>query len=69
MQNDQPIVIKVLNGQSTGKAAGKDVQNHILQISGSALYEILNFQQASTGTLELITTAPGVEVYTFTFGP
>lgn len=54
-----PIMVQVL---LNGKAA-----NPIL-VQRNQLYTVLNLDKPSSGTVELITAAPGLEMYTFTFG-
>ena len=50
------------------KYAGKDVQDGILKVEESALYNIITSEEASTHELELQIKNPGVEIFTFTFG-
>jgi thiol-disulfide isomerase/thioredoxin len=48
--------------------AGTDLTSGKLQTSGADLYNIVNSEEASSHTLEIIVSNPGFEIYTFTFG-
>ena len=52
----------------TGPAAGKDVVNGILTVTGSRLYQVVANPVAGIHTLKFIVTTPGLQAYTFTFG-
>ena len=57
-----------LNGQPLGASAGKDVTAEGLTVGPHALYELINQPTAQPGVLEITATAPGLELYAFTFG-
>jgi len=40
----------------------------VLEVTGHTLYKLIDLTAPASGTLELIPTDPGVEIYTFTFG-
>jgi cytochrome c biogenesis protein CcdA/thiol-disulfide isomerase/thioredoxin len=64
-----PIKVKVLyNGEAIVSNAGKDVNASTITVPDHELYEALSFDDAQAGILELTASAPGLEVYTFTFG-
>jgi cytochrome c biogenesis protein CcdA/thiol-disulfide isomerase/thioredoxin len=66
---NKPMPVKILlNGQPIIANQGKDVANSVVEVSHHALYEILKFNQAESGVLELIAPYDGLEMYTFTFG-
>ena len=57
------------DGKPVTDAAGSDVQNGEVTISGNRLYNLINNPDGSgTHTLELIIYSPGLEAFTFTFG-
>jgi thiol-disulfide isomerase/thioredoxin len=66
----QGATVEVLqDGKSATDAAGSDVRNGKVIISGSRLYNLINNPDGSgTHTLELIIDSPGLEAFTFTFG-
>lgn len=67
--SNKSIAMKVfLNGKPMTTHAGSDVINGTLMVSNHTLYEVINFQTSENGILELSSTTPGVEMYTFTFG-
>lgn len=68
-QNNQSIQIKVLlNGNPVMDQAGSDVKDGIVEVNQHALYSLLSFKAGTDGIIELISAAPGLEIYTFTFG-
>jgi cytochrome c biogenesis protein CcdA/peroxiredoxin len=65
----QPIKVKLLlNGEQVVKEKGKDVVDSSIVVSGHRLYEAVVMKSSSNGVLQIIASAPGLEVYTFTFG-
>jgi hypothetical protein len=63
------VKVKVMyNGAPLTNSAGSDVKDGILDVSGHTLYNIIALPQATSGELELISTEPSLEIYTFTFG-
>lgn len=67
--NDKPIAVKVLlNGAPIASEKGKDVVNGIIKVERHKLYEAVVLKSPGEGDLELISSDPGLEVYTFTFG-
>lgn len=66
---EQPIQVNVLfNGHSLKNNAAKDVVDNQILVKNHRLYEVFTSPEATEGQLELTTTAPGVALYTFTFG-
>lgn len=64
-----PIEVKVLlNGKPVVDGKGKDVVDSKITVNRYDLFELLNLPVSSSGRLELIAGAPGLMVYTFTFG-
>lgn len=57
-----------LNGKPVTNQAGKDVSNSIVSVSSNQLYSLIELPHENEGILELTATAPGLEIYTFTFG-
>lgn len=65
----QPIKVKLLlNGEPVLAGKGKDVSDSSIIVNKHSLYEILNLPHIDNGILQIIPQAPGLEVYTFTFG-
>lgn len=63
------IEVKVLfNGQPITKVNGKDVVKGAVVVGKHKLYEVVVLPKYGTGILQLTTFAPGLEIYTFTFG-
>ncbi len=66
---NKSIQVKLLlNDNSITTDMGKDVVNSSITVYKHTLYEALHFNQATTGILKVISSTPGLEVYTFTFG-
>ena len=66
----QPIPVKLLlNGKAIPKGdQGADVVKSAIKVSNQTLYRILALGNADSGELEVISSAPGLKLYTFTFG-
>lgn len=65
----KPIKVKLrLNGELVVKEKGRDVMNSVITVNRHALYEAVVLPRSGNGILELTASAPGLEVYTFTFG-
>jgi thiol-disulfide isomerase/thioredoxin len=65
----KPVVVKVLlNGKIVHDNAGDDVMNGQVVVNSSRLYHLVRLPADADGVLELIASAPGLEMYTFTFG-
>jgi cytochrome c biogenesis protein CcdA/thiol-disulfide isomerase/thioredoxin len=63
------VAVKLLlNGKPLADDSGADVLNSQMQVSQNRLYSVLNLKKDYEGELEIIAAAPGLEVYTFTFG-
>ncbi len=62
-----PVTL-LLNGHPVIKEKGTDVINSVVTVSNHRLYHVIEFDTAQSGTLELISHDPGLEMYTFTFG-
>lgn len=56
-----------LNGVKVTKGAGIDVQNSVVKVGESRLYELLNLEKMQEATLEIAADRAGLRVYTFTF--
>lgn len=64
-----PIKVQVkLNGKPIADQSGKDVNSGIVTVKGAKLYRLVELNNDTHGVLELISTEPGLEIYTFTFG-
>ncbi len=66
--NEAELSIFIDGEPITSEYAGADVYAGKLQTSGADLYNIINSEEASSHTLEIIVSDPGFEIYTFTFG-
>lgn len=65
-----PVNLTVLlNGRLIATNSGHDVSNSRVQIIHHQLYSIVDLKKADEGVLDIIAINPGLEVYTFTFGP
>jgi cytochrome c biogenesis protein CcdA/thiol-disulfide isomerase/thioredoxin len=65
----KPIAVKLLlNGLPLTHEQGQDVVESQIEVNQDRLYALIQFNQESEGTLELIALSPGLEIYTFTFG-
>ncbi len=63
------VVDVMQDGQPIGAAAGSDVQNGKMTVSGNRLYNIVNNPDGGgEHTLELKVETPGLQAFTFTFG-
>lgn len=63
------IRVKVmLNGEGVQSEKGGDVTNSTMTVTSNRLYEVISLPAASNGVLQITASAPGLEVYTFTFG-
>lgn len=67
--SNKPIEVKVLlNGKPIAQGAGKDVHEGKIMVDGYALYEVVSLPVFGESFVELVASAPGLTVYTFTFG-
>jgi thiol-disulfide isomerase/thioredoxin len=66
--NEAELSIFIDGEPITPEYAGTDVDDGKLQTSGADLYNIINSEEASSHTLEILVSNPGFEIYTFTFG-
>ncbi|MHB1291692.1 MAG: cytochrome c biogenesis protein DipZ [Sulfuricella sp.] len=65
----KPICVSIrLNGEAVGTHAGKDAPGGVLTIERNTLYELIDQKAPKNGVLEIITDAPGLEAYAFSFG-
>lgn len=65
----QPVTLTVLlNGKNMSESFGKDVVDGKLQVRENRLYSLVDLNQESDGVLEVIADAPGLQIYTYTFG-
>jgi cytochrome c biogenesis protein CcdA len=63
------IEVKLMwNGEPVTNNKGKDVTDSTIKVDSHALYEAVILDKADSGTIELTASAPGLELYTFTFG-
>jgi cytochrome c biogenesis protein CcdA/thiol-disulfide isomerase/thioredoxin len=71
MGNTTNKMIKVellLNNKKIQTRKGKDVVNSSIEVNKHSLYEAIAFDQPVNGILQVISSSPGLEMYTFTFG-
>jgi len=71
MGNTTNKTIKVdllLNGKKIMNKKGKDVIDSSIDVNKYSLYEAIALDQPANGILQVISSSPGLEVYTFTFG-
>lgn len=67
--NSQPLRVNLLlNGETVVSPKGKDVVQSTIEVRGPRLYEALVLDHPMEGILQISPSAPGLEVYTFTFG-
>lgn len=67
--NNKPIKVKLfLNGEQLIDEKGKDVSDSSIVVNRHALYEVIDLKHLNDGLLQIITSEPGLELYTFTFG-
>ncbi|NIP61778.1 MAG: redoxin domain-containing protein [Nitrosopumilaceae archaeon] len=62
------LTVTLDGNQLPEKYAGNDIANGIVNITEPDLYNIINSNEASTHTLEIMVNEPGFRIYTFTFG-
>ncbi|WP_454784348.1 cytochrome c biogenesis protein DipZ [Legionella sp. WA2024007413] len=60
-----PITVKVI---VTDPSSGKKLQERTIVVDKYSLYELISQKKFTNGYLQIITSEPGVKVYTFTFG-
>lgn len=66
---DSPIQVKVsLNDKAIDTEKGKDIVSSTITVDRHDLYEVIALPSSSYGVLQLTASAPGLEIYTFTFG-
>jgi len=58
----------LLNGKKITSEKGKDILDNGINVNKHTLYEVITLTEPGTGILQIISSAPGLEVYTFTFG-
>lgn len=64
-----PVMVTVkLNGQAITSDSGSDILSGQTKVVSQQLYTLVQMAKGDEGTLELIATNPGLEMYTFTFG-
>jgi cytochrome c biogenesis protein CcdA/thiol-disulfide isomerase/thioredoxin len=61
-------VALLLNGKKILVEKGKDVVNSNIKVDKHTLYQAIALNKPKNAILKLITSSPGLEVYTFTFG-
>lgn len=66
--NEANLSILIDGEPITSKFAGTDVISSKVRIKEAGLYNIINADEASNHTLEIIASSPGFQIYTFTFG-
>ena len=57
-----------LNGQPVGNSAGQDAPEGEITVKRNTLYELIDQKETGNGVLEIVTDAPGLQAYAFTFG-
>lgn len=66
---NQPITAQLmLNNKPLGIEKGKDIVDSKVKVDKHNLYEVISFENTSEGILTITANAPGLEIYTFTFG-
>lgn len=66
---EKPVTIKLrLNDSPLTVNAGKDVKNSEVIVNHHQLYSLVNLTEKGEGTLEMMASDKGLEMYTFTFG-
>jgi cytochrome c biogenesis protein CcdA/thiol-disulfide isomerase/thioredoxin len=67
--NGRTIPVKIsLNGEAVINEKGRDVVDSSINVSQHRLYAVITLKNNDNGILEITTTEPGLEIYTFTFG-
>jgi thiol-disulfide isomerase/thioredoxin len=66
--NEAELSIFIDGKPITSEYAGIDVHSGKLLTSGDGLYNIINSNEASSHTLEIVVSSPDFEIFTFTFG-
>lgn len=67
--SDKSIDVSVLmDNKPLVRGKGVDVMNGHITVNKHRLYEIVSLDQVDSGVLQVISSAPGLEIYTFTFG-
>lgn len=68
-ENGLSMNVKVLlNGEPLIDEKGSDVVNSSINVNKHTLFNVIELKQAGNGILQLIPSAAGLELYTFTFG-
>jgi thiol-disulfide isomerase/thioredoxin len=57
-----------LNGQPVGNSAGQNAPEGEVTVKRNTLYELIDQKETGHGVLEIVTDAPGLQAYAFTFG-
>jgi len=66
---DREIKVKLfMNGRELKDEKGKDVVNGVVNVNKHSIFEVVAQDKPVNGILQLISSSPGLEVYTFTFG-
>jgi thiol-disulfide isomerase/thioredoxin len=65
--NETPVAV-ILDGKPISESAGVDVNRSVVTVKAEQLYTIVEGKDYGVHTLELDSAAPGLRVYTFTFG-
>ncbi len=69
MGSTTPTSIELLlNDKKVTSEKGKDVVNSYITVTAHRLYEAITLPQAQEGVLQITSSKPGLELYTFTFG-
>ena len=71
MGNDNKKTINVkllLNDKNIITEKGKDIINSSINVNSHTLYEVVTLDKSGDGILQMISSSPGLEIYTFTFG-
>lgn len=68
-KSSKPIKVNLsLNAQPIRANKGKEVNSSTVLVDKSSIYELIDAKQFSEGILEVRSSEPGLEIYTFTFG-
>lgn len=65
----KPIkVTLLLNGEQLIGDKGKDIKSSSIMVDKHSIFEAVRAKQVKPGILQIFSTEPGLEIYTFTFG-
>lgn len=69
MGSSKPIKVNfLLNGEQIVSEKGKDLKDSSVLVDKYSIFEVVSQPQTANGYLQIIPEAPGLSIYTFTFG-